>query len=32
MWKSEEDKLNKSGRKWKPSLDGGWHNDTIDVW
>ena len=21
MWKSEEDKLNKSGRKWKPSLD-----------
>lgn len=21
MWKSEEDKLNKSGRKWKPSKD-----------
>ena len=21
MWKSEEDKLNKSGRKWKPSPD-----------
>lgn len=21
MWKSEEDKLNKSGRKWKPSLN-----------